>query len=37
MKEQIFEVLKERTNIQFIFAGVKPVSSSICNVIEVER
>ena len=35
--QKIFEVLKERTNIQFIFAGVKPVSSSICNVIEVER
>ena len=35
--QKIFGVLKERTNIQFIFAGVKPVSSSICNVIEVER
>jgi len=35
--QKIFEVLKERTNIQFIFAGVKPVSSSICNVILVER
>lgn len=35
--QKIFEVLKERTNIQFIFAGVKPISSSVCNVIEVER
>lgn len=35
--QKVFEVLHERTNIQFIFAGVKSVSSSICNVIEVER
>lgn len=35
--QKIFEVLRDKTNIQFIFAGVKPMESATCNVVEVQR
>ena len=31
----VFQVLRDNTDIQFIFAGVKPISDSSCNVIEI--